>query len=89
MRTLTLTRLSGESRLVPAAAVDALAANLAGPLFRPDMAGYEEARQIWNGIFDRHPGLIARCTTTEDVVHGVNFAREHGVLLAVTGDGPN
>ncbi len=89
MSTLTLTGLSGESRLVPAAAVDALAANLSGPLLRPGMDGYEEARQIWNGIFDRHPGLIARCTTTEDVIHGVNFAREHGVLLAVKGGGHN
>jgi hypothetical protein len=30
--------------------------------------GYEDARKIWNGVFDRHPALIARCAGSVDVV---------------------
>ncbi len=28
---------------------------------------YENARHVWNGMFDRHPALIARCTGADDV----------------------
>jgi FAD/FMN-containing dehydrogenase len=48
---------------------------------------YEQARKIWNGVFDRHPALIARCANSDDVVKAVNFARSHAVLTAVRGGG--
>ena len=46
-----------------------------------------EARTIWNAMIDKHPALIVRCATTSDAVSTVNFAREHGLLLAVRGGG--
>lgn len=49
--------------------------------------GYEEARQVWNGMFDKHPLIIARCVTTADVIEAVNFGREHKLLVAVKGGG--
>jgi hypothetical protein len=52
-------------------------------------AGYHEARTIWNGMIDRHPALIARCAGVADVIHCVNFARTHHLLLAVRGGGHN
>src|SRR6185437_681462 len=42
---------------------------------------------IWNGSFDRKPALIARCVSAADVVHAVNFARAHDLVLAVRGGG--
>ena len=33
--------------------------------------------------------FIARCATTGDVVRGVNFARDNGILLAIRGGGHN
>lgn len=51
--------------------------------------GYEEARQVWNGMFDKHPLVIARCVTTGDVIEAVNFGREHKLLIAVKGGGHN
>jgi len=36
-------------------------------LLRPADDGYEDARVIWNGMFDRTPGLIARCADVSDV----------------------
>lgn len=66
-----------------------LASELNGPLLRPGDGGYEEARQVWNGMIDRRPALIARCENDADVVATVNFAREHELLLAVRGGGHN
>ncbi len=51
--------------------------------------GYEEARQVWNGLIDRHPALIARCTGVADVIDAVNFARTHNLLVSVRGGGHN
>ncbi len=40
-------------------------------------------------MIDKRPAAIARCTSTEDVVAAVNFARDHGYILAVRGGGHN
>src|SRR3954469_13644312 len=58
-----------------------------GEQLRPGDAGYDEARIVWNGLFDRHPALIARCTTTGDVVAAVNHGRDNGLTIAVRSGG--
>ena len=60
-----------------------------GELIRPGDARYDTARTIWNGAIDRHPSLVARCTSTADVRAAVRFARERDVLVAVRGGGHN
>jgi FAD binding domain/Berberine and berberine like len=58
-----------------------------GELLRPNGAGYEEARRVWNASISRFPGLIARCAGVADVIAAVRFARENELLLAVRGGG--
>src|ERR1700759_1816839 len=60
-----------------------------GEIIGPDHAEYEQARQLWNAMVDRRPGLILRCTSTEDVVSAVNVPREHGLPPAVRCGGHN
>src|SRR5512134_558268 len=67
--------------------VEDFRAGLRGQLLLPDAAGYEQARKIYNGMFDRRPALIARCVGAADVVRSVNFARAHQLLVAVRGGG--
>jgi FAD/FMN-containing dehydrogenase len=62
---------------------------LRGKSFAPDDPGYDEARAVRNGLIDRHPVLIARCSGTADVVECVNFAREHDLQLSVRGGAHN
>ncbi len=62
---------------------------LRGSLLTPDDADYEEARKVRNGMIDRYPAMIARCSGTADVVECVNFAREQGLLLSVRGGAHN
>lgn len=60
-----------------------------GYLITPDDSHYDYARKIWNGMFDKHPALIAQCICTADVIQAVNFARDHNLLVAVKGGGHN
>src|SRR3989454_6353969 len=69
--------------------VQGLKTSLRGPLLRSGAAGYDDARQVWNGMIDRHPALIARCAGVADVLAAVNFARTHHVLVSVRGGGHN
>ena len=62
---------------------------LRGRVILPDDAAYGEARQIRNGLIDRHPAVIVQCQGTADVVASVGFARDHGLLLSVRGGGHN
>ena len=68
---------------------NAFSASLGGQLLRPDDDGYDAARRIFNGMIDRYPALIARCTSTGDVSKAVRFAREHGLIVSVRGGGHN
>ncbi len=72
-------------QMLGAPAVEELARSFAGELLQPGDGGFDDARLVWNGIHDRHPALIARCTTPDDVVAAVNFARTHDLEVAVRG----
>ncbi len=60
-----------------------------GEVVRPGDASYDEVRRVWNGMIDKHPALIARCSGTADVMAAVNFARDHNLPLSVRGGGHN
>ena len=55
----------------------------------PGQAGYDDARRIWNGMIDRKPALIARCTSTADVAAAVRDARARDLLVSVRSGGHN
>ena len=84
---LRAVKLSGAETTIERAAVQDLRASLSGTLLVPGDEGYETSRRVWNGMIDKHPALIARCTNTADVVRAVTFARERELLLAVRGGG--
>ena len=60
-----------------------------GELIGPEDGNYDEVRAVYNAMIDRRPGLIARCHSADDVAAVVNYARNHGTLLAVRGGGHN
>jgi FAD/FMN-containing dehydrogenase len=69
--------------------LDGLRARVRGPLLVAGDAGYEESRTVWNGMIDRRPAVVVRCLGAADVMAGVQFARETGMLLCVKGGGHN
>lgn len=69
--------------------VDELRADFAGSLIGPNDAEYESARRVHNGMIDKHPSLIARCTGVADVRAALDFGRRNGLPIAVRGGGHN
>ncbi len=79
--------LDGRDISLRASSVTDFDASLRGGVLLPGNPDYERARRVWNGMFDRHPSLIARCTGATDVQRAVAFARDHGLLTAVRAGG--
>jgi hypothetical protein len=50
---------------------------LHGELICPNDSGYDASRKVWNGMIDKYPALIVCCADVVDVVHAVQFARDH------------
>ncbi len=70
-------------------ALDRFSRSFRGLVPHRESSGYDEARQVWNGMIDPGPALIARCVTTADVSNTVVPARQHGLLVAMKGGGHN
>ena len=68
---------------------NALKPHFRGQLIQPGDAAYDQARAVYNGMIDKRPALIARCTDVADVIAAVNAARDSGMLLAVRGGAHN
>jgi FAD/FMN-containing dehydrogenase len=58
-----------------------------GDVLEDGDAGYDDARKLFNAMFDRKPRLIVRCTGAPDVVAGIALARETQLPLAIRGGG--
>jgi FAD/FMN-containing dehydrogenase len=67
--------------------IEQLRERVRGDVITPADAGYEDARKVHNGMFDRRPAAVVRCTQTSDVAAAVAFARESELDLAVRGGG--
>src|SRR5260370_24325486 len=63
--------------------------NLRGTLIERGDAAYEDARKLYNGMIDKRPLVIARCSDAADVMAAVNFARDKDLRIAVRGGGHN
>jgi FAD/FMN-containing dehydrogenase len=58
-----------------------------GEVITPADAGYDQARAVWNGMIDKRPALIVRCSGVADVIAAVEFASSQDLELAIRGGG--
>jgi hypothetical protein len=70
-------------------ALNDLRASLGGQVMRPDDAGYDTTRRIYNAMIDRRPTLIVRCAGAADVVACVRFCAAEGLEVSIRGGGHN
>jgi FAD/FMN-containing dehydrogenase len=69
------------------AALDNFEEATRGAVFSPGDDGYDDARAVWNGRYDRYPAAVVRCSGTADVLTAVRFATEQDLPVAVKGGG--
>jgi FAD/FMN-containing dehydrogenase len=67
--------------------IDELRRSFAGEIVTPDASAYDDARRVWNAVFDRRPAAIVRPTSIDDVVAAVRFGRDRDLEIAVRGGG--
>ena len=67
--------------------VEPLREQVRGRVFTGEDEGYDEARAVHNGMFDKRPLAVLRAEQVGDVMAAVNFARENGLDLSVRGGG--
>ena len=60
-----------------------------GTVIEPADAAYDEARKVYNGMIDRKPRLIAKCTDAADVMAAVRMAKANGLRVSIRGGGHN
>lgn len=62
---------------------------LKGKIILPEDPNYDEERSVYNGMIDKRPRMIVKCSDVSDVIACVNFGRENNLLIAVRGGGHN
>lgn len=63
------------------------AKEFSGSLILPGDREYDEARRLWNGLYDKYPAGIAKCSNSSEVRQAVKFVRENELLFSVRGGG--
>ena len=86
---LDLRTLKDTTATISDDALAILKSSFSGRVIAPGDAAYDGARQVWNSLIDRRPGLIVQAHGLADVVAAVRFARTHGLLVSVRGGGHN
>jgi len=67
--------------------LEALRAAIAGQVFVPGEAGYDQARQAWNLAVDTRPAVVVVAESAADVAQAVRYARAHRMRIAPQGTG--
>ena len=70
-------------------AIETLQGTTRGTVILPGDSTYDETRAIWNAMIDKRPAAIIQCHTPDDVVHALDYAREHGLEISIRGAGHN
>lgn len=71
----------------PATLPPSLVSHFGDRLIRPGDPRYHSARSVWNGMVDKHPQAVLRCTGDQDVRVALLEAAAAGLPLSVRGGG--
>ena len=66
---------------------EALRGAVKGEVTCPGDPGYDEARAVYNGMIDKRPTAVVRCTNVSDVAAAVKVAKDVGLDLSIRGGG--
>ena len=67
--------------------VNRLRETFGGEVIAPGDGAYDDARRVWNAVFDRRPAVILRPMGATDVATAIRFGRERDLEIAVRSGG--
>jgi len=67
--------------------VDQLRGSFEGDVITPADARFDDARRVWNAMYDKRPALVVRPTGVADVQAAIRFGRDRDLEIAVRGGG--
>ena len=67
--------------------LDRLRETFGGDVIVPGDDAYDEARRVWNAMFDRRPAVVLRPGGVEDAATAIRFGRERDLEIAVRSGG--
>ena len=67
--------------------LDRLRGTFEGEIVGPEDGGYDDARRVWNAVYDRRPALVVRPSHVADVATAIRFGRERDLEIAVRSGG--
>src|SRR5271168_1040658 len=67
--------------------ISKFAESLTGEIVSPRDGRYPSLRRVRNHAVDMHPAIIVRCASREDVQRAIEFARHHGLPVAIRAGG--
>ena len=67
--------------------ITALTGTVRGRVIVASDPDYDEARAVYNAMYDRRPHAVVQCTDSADVMAVIAAARDRGVDLAIRGGG--
>lgn len=67
--------------------IEHLRSTMRGAVICPADTGYDAARAIFNGMIDRRPAVIARCSAVADVVQALEFGVQQALSVSICGGG--
>ena len=66
---------------LPPELLEAFSSQLSGSVIMPEDTDYDETRKVFNGMINKHPGMLVMCEDVADVMSAVNFGRENNPTL--------
>lgn len=79
--------LTGAQIQIDDAALDELRMTIRGDVLTPDDPGYTTVPEPFNAMYLGRPAIVVRASGVADVIDAVNFARRHGLLMAIRAGG--
>jgi FAD/FMN-containing dehydrogenase len=76
-------------KALAATTIETFSSQIRGEIVMPSGSNYDEERKLYNGMMNKLPGMIVKCTDVTDVMACVNFGRENKVLISVRCGGHN
>ena len=67
--------------------IETLKAAIAGRVFVPGEAGYDQGRRAWNLAVDQRPAIVVEAESAGDVAQAVRYARARRIRIAPQGTG--